>query len=126
MSGLLLNADTEINLYRIVQEALHNVTKHSGANQVVIRLIASFPTIILRIEDNGKGFDMKKRLERSFAEKRMGVRSMEERASLLQGKIEIRSQEGKGTKIMVEIPIQLNTRINPNEEGDDENDLEII
>jgi PAS domain S-box-containing protein len=125
MSGLYLNPDTEINLYRIVQEALHNIQKHSGADRVVVRIIASYPTIILRIEDNGKGFDKKVRLERSFAEKRMGVRSMEERASLLQGKIDIRSQVGKGTKIMVEIPLWCNTR-NTIEEGDEDNERKCI
>jgi signal transduction histidine kinase len=125
MSGLHLNSDTEINLYRIVQEALHNIQKHSGANRVVVRIIASYPTIILRIEDNGKGFDKKVRLERSFAEKRMGVRSMEERASLLQGKIDIRSQVGKGTKIMVEIPLWCNTR-NTIEEGEEDNERKCI
>lgn len=122
MSELHLCADTEINLYRIVQEALHNVKKHAGANHVMIRLIASFPTIILRIEDNGKGFDLKKRLETAYAEKRMGLRSMEERVLLLNGTIRIRSQEAKGTKIMVEIPLQHNT-IEPNSNdpgGDDE------
>ncbi|MFA6012405.1 MAG: PAS domain S-box protein [Desulfobacteraceae bacterium] len=120
MSELFLCPDTEINLYRITQEALHNVKKHAGADQVVIRLIASFPTIILRIEDNGKGFDLKKRLETAYAEKRMGLRSMEERVLLLKGTISIRSQEEKGTKIMVEIPLQHNTlEPNSNDPGGD-------
>ena len=108
MSELHLGSDTEINLYRIVQEALHNVKKHAQAKMVVIRLIASFPTIILRIEDDGKGFDLQSRIERSYAEKRMGLRSMEERVRLLNGKIRIRSQEGKGTRTLVEIPIEHN------------------
>jgi PAS domain S-box-containing protein len=105
LSGLSLSADTEINLYRIVQEALHNVIKHARASQVTIRLIASFPTIILRIEDNGRGFDINERLSEACAEKRMGVRSMEERARLLSGTIEFRSHTRKGTRIKVEIPM---------------------
>lgn len=109
MSDLHLCPDTEINLYRIVQEALHNIKKHAGADDVSIRLIASFPTIILRVEDNGRGFDLKGRLESSVAEKRMGLRSMEERVLLLNGVFRIRSQASKGTQIMVEIPIQQNT-----------------
>ncbi|MBU1169013.1 MAG: PAS domain S-box protein [Proteobacteria bacterium] len=108
VAGLSLSPDTEINLYRIVQEALHNITKHARATLVTIRLTASFPTIILRIEDNGQGFDVKKTLENAYVEKRMGVRSMEERVRLLSGKIEIRSQKDKGTKIMVEIPMMTN------------------
>ncbi len=108
MSELRLRPETEINLYRIVQEALYNVKKHAAAGQVLIRLITSFPSIILRIEDNGKGFDPERRIESSFAEKRMGLRSMEERALLLKGVIRIRSQRGKGTGIMVEIPLEDN------------------
>ncbi len=110
MADLHLCPDTEINLYRIVQEALHNIKKHAEAGYVVIRLIASFPTIILRIEDSGRGFDLKERLESSATEKRMGLRSMEERVLLLNGIFRIRSQKTKGTQIMVEIPIQHNTR----------------
>ncbi|GAB6096053.1 hypothetical protein JCM14469_23060 [Desulfatiferula olefinivorans] len=108
LSGLSLSADTEINLYRIVQEGLHNVVKHARAGQVTIRLIASFPTIILRIEDNGLGFDINERLSEACAEKRMGLRSMEERARLLAGTIEFRSQSGRGTRIKVEIPMMDN------------------
>lgn len=116
MAGLSLSSDAEINLYRIIQEALHNTIKHSQASQVTIRLTASFPTLILRIEDNGKGFDIKNRLEHVYAEKRMGLMSMEERARLLSGKIEFRSQENKGTKIMVEIPMMANV-IDHDEKG---------
>ena len=127
MTELRLRPETEINLYRIVQEALYNVKKHAGAGQVVIRLIASFPSIILRIEDNGSGFDLKQRIETSYAEKRMGLRSMEERALLLKGVIRISSRQGKGTKIMVEIPLGDNT-VEPDIQnpGDDDDESEHI
>ncbi len=64
----------------------------------------SSPNIILRIEDDGKGFDVKNRLVTAQNEKRMGLRSMEERVSLLEGKMKVRSLLGKGTRISIEVP----------------------
>jgi len=104
LDDVRLDFDTEINLYRIIQEALNNIKKHGNAKQVTVRLIASFPKIILRIEDNGIGFDVDKRLITALNEKRMGLRSMEERAILLNGKFRIQSRPMEGTKIFIEVP----------------------
>jgi two-component system NarL family sensor kinase len=79
MDRLRLDFDTKINLYRVTQEALNNIKKHAGASHVTIRLVASHPNIILRINDNGKGFDVKVRLVTAMNEKRMGLQSMRER-----------------------------------------------
>jgi len=98
--------DTKIILYRIIQEAFNNVKKHANATSVTIRLVGSFPNIVLRIEDNGKGFDVKERLAIAMKEKRMGLRSMEERVALLDGKMRIESRAMRGTKILIEIPIK--------------------
>ncbi|MFH2219002.1 MAG: PAS domain-containing protein [Pseudomonadota bacterium] len=104
LDDLKIPFDTEINLYRLIQEALWNVKKHADAGHVAIRLVASHPDIILRIEDDGKGFNVKERLVAASNEKRMGLRSMEERVSLLEGKIRIKSRPEKGTKILVIVP----------------------
>jgi PAS domain S-box-containing protein len=104
LEGLRFGFDTEINLYRLVQEGLNNIRKHAGATHAVVRLVASHPHIILRIEDNGKGFDVKKRLASITKERRMGLRSMQERVNLLGGKIKIQSRLGQGTKISIEVP----------------------
>jgi len=106
MEHLRLDFDTEINLYRLIQEGLNNIKKHAYANRVTIRLISSFPKIILRIEDDGKGFDLEKRLITAQNEKRMGLRSMKERVSLLNGAMRIQSHPGKGTKILIEVPYE--------------------
>jgi len=106
MDHLRLDFDTDINLYRLVQEGLMNIQKHADARHVSIRLVASYPNIILRIEDDGKGFDVKERLVTALNEKRMGLRSMEERVSLLEGKIRIQSRPGKGTKVLIEVPYE--------------------
>jgi PAS domain S-box-containing protein len=102
-----LDYDTGIALYRLIQEGLININKHADATLAVIRLVSSFPNIILRIEDNGQGFDVKKRQEEAIEEKRLGLSSMEERVTLLQGKMKIDSQPGQGTRVFIEIPSQI-------------------
>ena len=106
MDGLRLSSDIEINMYRLVQEGLNNVKKHAEANHVVVRLVASYPSILLRIEDDGKGFDVEGRLHRASKEKRMGLGSMEERVSLLNGSLKVQSCLMEGTKIFIEIPFK--------------------
>lgn len=106
IDDLKLDSDTEITLYRLIQEGLNNVKKHAEATDVTIRLVVSFPDIILRIEDNGKGFDVQNRLVSALDEKRMGLGSMKERVALLGGKMRIESRAMQGTKILIEIPIK--------------------
>jgi signal transduction histidine kinase len=96
MDNLRLNFETEINLYRLVQEGLNNIRKHAEAADAFVKLVAASPNIMLRIEDNGQGFDVERRLEAATNEKRMGLRSMEERTYLLGGKILIKIPQNKG------------------------------
>jgi PAS domain S-box-containing protein len=104
VDALNLDFDTKINLYRIIQEALNNIHKHANAHRATIRLVATWPNLILRIKDNGDGFDEKRRMKAAIIEKRMGIRSMKERASLLGGKMKIQSRTAQGTKIVIKIP----------------------
>ena len=106
LDDLNLDEDIQINLYRLIQEALYNVKKHAEAEGVTIRLVASSPNLMLRIIDDGKGFDAKRWRAKSFKEKRMGLQSMVERVNLLNGTIDIRSRPGKGTGIFITIPIK--------------------
>ena len=109
---LALDFDTEINLYRVVQEGLNNIRKHARAQNVTIRLTAAHPFLILRVEDDGVGFNVEERLLKASSEKRMGIRNMKERVSLIHGKFRILSAENEGTKLIVEIPyIQKNRHI---------------
>jgi PAS domain S-box-containing protein len=103
---LTLDFETAINIYRLIQEGLNNIRKHAGAGRVIIRLVASSPNIILRIEDDGRGFDVASRVSTALKEKRMGLSSMEERVSLLGGRMDIKSRVGQGTRILIEIPWQ--------------------
>jgi PAS domain S-box-containing protein len=106
MDGVTLDFDTEINLYRMVQEALNNTAKHAGATRATVRLVKSHPDLLIRIEDNGRGFDVDRRMAESVTEKRMGLRSMEERARLISGIMEIQAQVGTGTRIIFRIPLE--------------------
>jgi len=102
---LTLDFETQINVYRFVQEAMNNVSKHAEADNIKVRLIVSHPDLIVRIEDDGKGFDVQNRMAEALDEKRMGLRSMQERINLLNGHFEIQSQTNRGTKIVARIPV---------------------
>lgn len=105
-----LDSNTEIHLYRLVQEGLNNIRKHAESDTAIVRLVGVFPNIILRIEDNGKGFDVKARELKLGDEKRMGLRSMRERINLLGGQMTIQSDPMQGTKISIKIPFQEQNR----------------
>lgn len=98
MDAVRLDRAVEINLYRLVQEALSNVEKHSGATGVSVRLVASHPRVILRVADDGRGFDP----ERQAADagtRSLGLRSMEERVRLMRGELEVNARPGRGVRI---------------------------
>lgn len=97
----VLSAVAEVNLYRVLQEALSNVQQHAGAKSVRVRLVGAFPSVILRVEDDGRGFDM---AAPPGPDGTMGLRGMEERVRLMKGAMRIRSTPGEGTRIVVEIP----------------------
>lgn len=99
-----LDFSTQINLYRMIQEGLNNIFKHAEATRAVVKLTAAYPHIILRIEDNGKGFDVEKRVREIDSEKRMGLRSLQERANVLGGFMIVTSKSGVGTKILLKLP----------------------
>ncbi|SCY90220.1 PAS domain S-box-containing protein [Desulfoluna spongiiphila] len=105
LNGIPLHSDTEINLYRLVQEALSNVLKHARAAKVVLRLVASFPDIIMRVEDNGVGFDQDKGKGQNA--KGMGLRSMEERVHLMGGRLRIITSPGEGTALVIRVPFNM-------------------
>lgn len=85
-------------IYRIVQEALRNVTRHARARAVQIHLTHPDETLHLTIQDDGQGFVPER-------EKGMGLLGMEERVSYLKGAFEVKSQPGKGTVINVDLPL---------------------
>ena len=104
VDALDFSFDVAINIYRLVQEALNNIDKHAQATSIAIRLIASHPNIILRIEDNGCGFDPEQGVRKALENKRFGLLGMEERVRMMQGTFKILSAPQQGTKIIIEFP----------------------
>lgn len=99
-----LDFTTQINLYRMIQEGLINIQKHAGATRAMVKLAAAYPYLLLRIDDNGRGFDVERRERESDSEKRMGLRSLKERTHLLGGTMIVTSQPGQGTRILIKLP----------------------
>ena len=93
-----LPPDHELHLYRITQEAINNILKHAQATKVIVQLIRHENSVILTIEDNGKGFDWHQN-KNSF-----GLNSMQNRASALSGVLDIDKTLERGTSITLEIP----------------------
>ena len=95
----------EIALYRIAQECLQNIVKHSRASSATLRFDVERGSARLEVTDNGIGFDMSTAVESDPAEVRgYGLRSMVERAELVGGGLRIRSQPGAGTTVTVTVP----------------------
>lgn len=92
-----------LSIYRIIQEAVMNALLHSGGNKVVIDLVVTDHICKIAVTDNGKGFLVDEKLKQK--EKHFGISIMQERASLLNGRIDIRSQIGSGTKVKIRIPL---------------------
>ncbi|NLW81822.1 MAG: sensor histidine kinase [Desulfovibrionales bacterium] len=110
LGGLEFDFDTQINIYRLIQEALSNVRKHAKASRVVIRLLGAYPSLLVRIEDDGCGADMEQCMAQAGKTKRMGMWSMRERVRLLGGTIAFRSKPGQGLRILIETPLQRSSR----------------
>jgi NarL family two-component system sensor histidine kinase LiaS len=85
-------------IYRVTQESLANVARHSHAHRVDISLVYNDDVAQLSIADDGRGFDMEKR------PLGMGLRSIRERVSSIRGTVQIQSAPGSGTRIIVQVP----------------------
>jgi PAS domain S-box-containing protein len=88
-------------IYRILQEALNNVAKHSGADRVQLSLLEQDSRIILSIQDDGAGFDVSKTISMKPSRRGFGLASMRERAELSGADFDIISEAGQGTTIRV-------------------------
>jgi PAS domain S-box-containing protein len=103
--GVRLPLSHETALYRIAQEALTNVFKHSGADRVSFILERRGDHVLAVVEDNGKGFDVEAPPETSDRGRKLGLLGMRERAALLGGTLDVESAHGAGTTVFVRIPL---------------------
>ena len=96
----IFNESEEISVYRIVQESLNNVIKHSDASTAIVKIKRTENRIIVTIEDNGKGFEVENVKSKSGG---LGLVGLRERTQLLNGEFSIESKIGEGTKIKLEL-----------------------
>jgi signal transduction histidine kinase len=94
----------KLALFRILQEALHNVREHSSAAEVLVEVVARPDRIEARVSDDGIGFDVNHTLFDAARRGRLGLVGMGERARLLGGKLDVRSREGGPTTIVLMLP----------------------
>lgn len=97
-----ISFEKSVNIYRIVQEVLHNTIKHSGAELLRIEMKCEGPLLSIMTEDNGHGFDFPSEAK-GFSG--LGLRSMLSRADILNGRMYLDSKAGKGTRYIFEIPL---------------------
>jgi two-component system NarL family sensor kinase len=101
----LIAPDAQVVLYRIVQEALTNVAKHSQATHVSLRGDRQGDRLSFVVEDNGKGFDATGALTGTVSERGLGLATMRERARMIGGSLTVWSEARKGTRIAFDVPV---------------------
>lgn len=102
-----LPAGSELAIYRVVQEALNNVRKHSEASAVVLKLRFEPEMVSVEIHDNGQGFNLSKTMRGAVSVGHMGLLGMRERAGMLGGTMKIRTKQGVGTSITLTLPVTM-------------------
>ena len=95
----------EAAVYRLVQEAFSNALKHASPTYVSLEMTFFPKRILIVIQDNGVGFDVEQTMARSKTSSHYGLIGMHERVELLNGKMDIESARGQGTKITISIPV---------------------
>ncbi|HEY33234.1 MAG TPA: GAF domain-containing sensor histidine kinase [Dehalococcoidia bacterium] len=98
--------ETELVLFRIVQEALRNMWKHSHATRAWVTVEFKDDTVTITIKDDGIGFELPGRIEDLAVAGKLGLAGMQERAQLIGARLRIQSEPGMGTTVTTELPIQ--------------------
>ena len=99
-----VNGDKRTVLYRVAQEALTNIARHSQASQVGVKIQKLDGVVCMKIKDNGRGFEAERVLY-SKKNKRLGLLGMSERLDMVGGKFTVTSAPGRGTTILAKIPL---------------------
>lgn len=99
-----LNSKLEIQIYRIIQELTANVVKYANAKKLTLQVNRFNGVVNIMVEDDGRGFD----LERAVNDGGMGLKSVESRVNKLDGELKIDTAKGRGTTVMIDIPVQEN------------------
>jgi signal transduction histidine kinase len=100
-----LTPTVETALFRIVQEAMTNIVRHAQATMVNVRLVREDGHVTLQVSDNGQGFDPQAFQPSDLHGQGLGLRGMQERASILGGEFQMQTAIGKGTVITIRVPV---------------------
>lgn len=103
---IYLDAESDLVLLRIFQEACNNIIKHAKANKIKLLLQYEADQVLMKITDNGTGFDLNKTLAQKEIRKKSGLENIMARAKLIHANVEIQSTPGKGTTILILTPIK--------------------
>ena len=101
-----LPSQLETTLFRVIQEAVTNITRHAGAKNTSINLQFKRSLIRVSIKDDGKGFDVEEAITSRDRPRGLGLLGMKERVELVKGTLKLRSRTGYGTQISIEIPLK--------------------
>jgi signal transduction histidine kinase len=101
-----LPLETETTLFRVFQEALTNVVKHSRAGHVTVALRKTPEAVTCQVKDDGQGFDLAAVTQTGAAGDGMGLAAMAERLRIIDGRFECKSRPGKGTRIVFSVPVE--------------------
>ncbi|WP_456387521.1 response regulator [Desulfolithobacter sp.] len=103
--GHLFGHDAQRLIYRLIQEALNNVGRHSNARTVDILFLLDGEQLVIRLQDDGDGFDLEEIEQQDASERGIGLTAMTERTNMLGGTVQIKSEQGQGTLVVFDIPI---------------------
>jgi len=100
-----LNSQVERTVFSIVQEAVNNARRHAGAQNIRLNLKEEEKTVVVTVEDDGRGFDVAAR-EKAYADGHFGLFNMRERARLIESDLSLTSTLGRGTKVVLRVPLE--------------------
>jgi len=106
INELHIDESVAVNLYRIVQEALTNIVKHSKCGSVLFEMAVDDGRLGVMVKDDGTGFSLEDVSQRDIEQRGMGLFIMEERAKAIDGRLQIHSEPDKGTKVQVQVELE--------------------
>jgi two-component system, NarL family, sensor histidine kinase DegS len=96
-----LPPDSDVHIFRFVQEGLNNIRKHAEASEIIVRLDYRSDSVEISVQDNGRGFVVPENFENLSMKGKLGIMGMQDRAHLLNGQFKIQSQPGKGATVSI-------------------------
>ena len=101
-----LSREASLSIFRIYQEALNNIVRHSGAAQATVHFSLGEETAVLEVADNGSGMDVLPDLTTQAGQSYYGLAGMKERAEAVGGRLHLSSTPGRGTIVTVRVPLE--------------------